>query len=955
MKLNLQDYENKAREAIAEGVVLLKNRGNVLPLKEGAKVALFGRIQSHYYKSGTGSGGMVNAGKVWTFPEAFEKAGLVLNKTLVEAYAEFDKTNPYDMGAGFGAEPWSQEEMPLTEELAKKAKEDSEVAIVLIGRTAGEEQDYRYERGAYRLSETEAEMLKTVRKVFDKVIVLMNVSAVLDMTDIEAADPDAILYAWQGGEVGALGTTDVLIGKVSPSGKLTDTIAKKIEETPAFPNFGRFDYNCYGEDVYVGYRYYSTFNNDAVLYPFGFGLSYTEFNIVPKEFVLKDSMGKIIASSDELFVKKFIDDKGASLELTFEVTNTGSFAGKEVVEVYARLPQEKLGKPELTLAGFAKTKELAPTQSCKITVKVDPYIISSYDDSGVTGNIYSYVLEAGEYVFLAGDSQATLKEAGKFALGETLVIEKLSQQMAPIQGFKRVHPVASSKGTAPYEIFYEDVPLAKVRDLELAKADKPECLPYSGDRGIKLSDVKSGKASMDEFLAQLSDEDLAAIVRGEGMGSPKVTAGTAAAFGGISPALKAFGIPCGCCSDGPSGMRMDCGTRAFSLPNGTLLACTWNTEINEELFSMLGVEMVKNKIDVLLGPGINIHRHPLNGRNFEYFSEDPLMTGRMAAAQFRGLKSAGVSGTLKHFCGNNQETHRHDIDSVVSERALREIYLKGFELAIKEGGADSVMTTYGAVNGTWTNGRHDLCTEILRNEWGFKGMVMTDWWAKIGDVDGNISRNDFARCVLAQNDWYAVCPDAAENSSNDNLLESLNNGFLTRGHFVRCAKNICEFLLRTHAMERFEGNEPELELEGFDNDDASVNAANVEYFDIKDGTVIDLSHVLSIQGCVYAFGLDIKQPGCYKMEITGSSELSELAQIPIGIFFQSIPSGTFTFNGTGGEWKTLERKILLSSKYGVVRFYFGGNGLKLKDLKFTFEKEWDPELGWDAYSDYIKG
>ncbi|MBO4882683.1 MAG: glycoside hydrolase family 3 protein [Lachnospiraceae bacterium] len=953
MKLDRREYENTARRAVAEGVVLLKNKDNVLPLKKGTKAALFGRIQSHYYKSGTGSGGMVNAGKVWTVPEALESEGIILNEDLKAVYAEFDKNHPYDMGAGFGAEPWSQEEMVLDKSVADKAAGESEVAIVLIGRTAGEEQDYADKKGAYRLSDTEAEMLRTVRGAFDKMIVLMNVSAVLDMTDIEEADPDAIMYIWQGGEVGALGAADVIVGNVSPSGKLTDTIAKRIEDTPAFPNFGSTEYNCYSEDIYVGYRYYSTFQKDAPLYPFGYGLSYTTFEISPVGIALE---GSVDAMCDrELILEKDIADKDFRIIADIEVKNTGNFPGKEVVQVYVSAPQGKLGKPAIALAGFLKTKELKSSQSCRIAVEIKPYIISSYDDSGATGFPFSYVLEAGEYIVYAGDRSDDLAECGKFSLKETVCIEKLSSQMAPVRNFKRIKPEKDDKDALTGRFLEEDVPTAKIKDIDEAHADKPEFIPYTGDKGIKFADVKSGKASMDEFLAQLSDEDLAAIVRGEGMGSPKVTAGTAAAFGGISDNLKGFGIPCGCCSDGPSGMRMDCGTRAFSLPNGTLLACTWNTDLNEKLFGMLGIEMTKNKIDVLLGPGMNIHRHPLNGRNFEYFSEDPLITGRMAAAQFRGLKSAGVSGTLKHFCGNNQETRRHDIDSVISERALREIYLKGFELAIKEGGADSVMTTYGAVNGTWTNGRHDLLTNILRKEWGFDGMVMTDWWAKIGDVGGKVSRNDFARCVLAQNDWYAVCPEADRNSSDDNLLTELNAGNITRGHFVRCAKNICGFLLKTHAFDRINGKEPELELTGFDDEDGTVDSANVEYFEIKDGTTIDLSKVLSIQGCVYAFGLDVKQIGCYYMEVTGSSELSELAQIPIGIFFQSIPSGTITFNGTGGELKTLSRKVLLSSKYGVMRFYFGGNGLKLKELKFVFEKEYDPSLGWDGYSDYIKG
>ena len=272
------------------------------------------------------------------------------------------------------------------------------------------------------------------------------------------------------------------------------------------------------------------------------------------------------------------------------------------------------------------------------------------------------------------------------------------------------------------------------------------------------------KGKIEDFVAQMTDYDLVCIIRGEGMGSPKVTPGTASAFGGVAPHLKDMGIPCACCADGPSGIRIDTGTKAFSLPNGTLIASTFNTVLTEQLFELLGYEMEKNKVDSILGPGMNIHRHPLNGRNFEYFSEDPVLTGRLASAELKGLRKAGVTGTLKHFCGNNQETHRHEIDSVISERALREIYLKGFEIAVKEGKASSIMTTYGAVNGVWTAGRYDLNTTILREEWNFSGVVMTDWWANINETGNPPDKKNFAAMVRSQNDLYMVCSDSSTNS-----------------------------------------------------------------------------------------------------------------------------------------------------------------------------------------------
>ncbi len=256
--------------------------------------------------------------------------------------------------------------------------------------------------------------------------------------------------------------------------------------------------------------------------------------------------------------------------------------------------------------------------------------------------------------------------------------------------------------------------------------------------------------------------------------APLVTPGTAAAFGGVSKSLiERLGIPSVCCSDGPSGMRLDCGVKAFSLPNGTIIGCTFNPKLIEELYTCTGYEMIVQKVDCLLGPGMNIHRHPLNGRNFEYYSEDPYVTGSFAMAMLKGLQTAGVTGAAKHFCANNQETRRHFANPVVSERALREIYLKGFEMIVKSGVADTIMTTYGPVNGVWTAGNYDLCTTILRKEWGFKGIVMTDWWAAINERGGEPDKTNFAAMAMAQNDIYMVCPDGSTNASGDNTQRRL--------------------------------------------------------------------------------------------------------------------------------------------------------------------------------------
>ena len=944
MVLNWTEYENLARKAVQEGVVLLKNDNNALPLSKEVKLAVFGRMQNNYYKSGTGSGGMVNVPRVWGILDGLKEEKIQLNEKLLKLYEEFESTHPFDPGVGFGNEPWSQEEMEISEELVREAADESDAALVIIGRTAGEEQDYVYERGAYRLAEKEADMLRKVRKVFDKVVLVMNVSAVLDMQEIEEIAPDAVLYAWQGGEVGGLGCVDVLLGKVCPSGRLTDTIIRRIEDASAYGYFGDPVRNFYSEDIYVGYRYYETFNKDAVMYPFGFGLSYTEFEVKPGE--LKSAAG------EKNSVGEGLAGTGDSLKLTVRIKNTGNMAGREVAQFYVEKPQGKLGQPALSLAGFEKTKELEPGEETELEVSIPLYTFASYDETGMTGFTSSYVLEEGEYIFYVGKNVRNLQEIGRFTQEKTVCLEKLSRQMAPAVEFERIKPEYSE--TDGYKIVKEKVPAAPLKDIEEARADRPEAKAYTGDRGIKLKDVRDGNADMEDFLAQISDEDLSAIIRGEGMGSPKVTPGTAAAFGGISPSLKSFGIPVGCCSDGPSGMRLDSGARAFSLPNGTLLTCTWNTELNTELYAMLGMEMNKNDVDLLLGPGMNIHRFPLNGRNFEYFSEDPLLTGKMAAAQIRGLKRSGVSGTLKHFCGNNQETKRHTEENVISERALREIYLKGFEIAVREAGDDSVMTTYRPVNGIWTNSRHDLCTEILRNEWGFKGLVMTDWWANIGDVGGQVDKTSFSRLVLAQNDFFAVCADASVNSTGDDTLDALSKGEITRGQLIRMARNICSVLMHTNAMKRFCGEDYKVEVINYKEEIQSVDPDDIQYYEVQDGTVIDLSDVDTSKGAVCFMGFDVQKRGCYFIDMIGYSDLSELSQIPVGVYFQGIPSGSFTFHG-GGETLTIQRKIRFESRYGVMRLRFMNGGLNLKEMRFTFEKELDPELGWEDYSEYILG
>lgn len=912
--LDMQEYTKAAREAAAEGQVLLVNQNDALPLKKGSRVALFGRMQLHYYKSGTGSGGMVNVSHVVDILEALEQSGhVILNQKLLDVYKAWDREHPFNPGIGWGTEPFSQEEMTLSEELVQEVAGESDTAVVILARTAGEDRDNTNEPGAYQLSAKEEAMLQIVRSHFSRMIVLLNVGNIMDMRFVDTYNPDAVLYVWQGGMIGGLGTVDVLTGKVSPSGHLTDTIAYAISDYPSDVNFGNKERNFYAEDIYVGYRYFETAAKDKVRYPFGYGLSYTTFSVTGTGF----SAGEKAA------------------ELFFTVKNTGKCAGKEVVQVYAEAPQGTLSKPARVLAGFQKTKLLMPGEEQALTITVPYERIASYDETGVTGYASSFVLEKGEYLFHAGANVRDTQEVGSFTLQETVCLEALSQALAPVMPFQRMRFVKGADGT--FTKCMEDVPLRQKSPREKRMEHMPETLVQTGDQGYRLQDVQDGRVSMETFLAQLSDEDLCCIIRGEGMGSPKVTAGTAGAFGGVSDSLKHFGIPCGCCSDGPSGMRIDSGMKAFSLPSGMILSCSFNPEIVEKLYAFTGIEMTKNRIDALLGPGMNIHRHPLNGRNFEYYSEDPLVTGIIAGAMIRGLQKSGVTGVAKHFCGNNQEAARSAVDSVISERALREIYLKGFEIIVKEAGADALMTTYGRLNGIWTAGSYELNTQVLRHEWGFDGILMTDWWAQISDEDGTPSKDNFAAMAAAQNDLYMVCQSAVDNQ--DNTAATLKEGTLTRGELQRIAGNICRFLLKTHAFSRMNGKETMVEVVGAEEGEVD-DFVNIPYFKMEGEEVsISLADVDASQGKTYCFALDVPEKGTYEATLTASSMLPELAQISATLIYQSVPWAVYTFNGTGGQDRSITHRLPFSDKYPVMQLYFAQSGLDVKSITFRRVEE----------------
>ena len=928
--LDWNKYREAAIMAAAEGIVMLRNEGGALPLKHGSRVALFGRMQTHYYKSGTGSGGMVNVSHVTDIREGLaDSPSITLDPELMDIYDKWDEENPTDEGLGWGQEAWSQVEMPVSSELAEKMASRNDAAVLIIARTAGEDRDNTAEKGSYYLSDSEEQMLSAVSAAFERTIVILNVGNIIDMSFVAKYDIKSVLYAWQGGMIGGSAVARVVTGEVNPSGCLTDTIAVSLSDYPSNDNFGNKDIHedLYEEDVFVGYRYFSTFAPSKVLYPFGFGLSYTEFDIKVTGFVFD----------------------GKTVKATAEVENKGEVPGKKAVMLYASAPQGNLSKPSRVLIGFAKTEVIPAGGNEQVEITAPVSNFASYDDDGRTGLGTGFILDAGHYSFYIGGDVTTDAEAGSFDLDVPVLVEKLDNAMGPTKAFKRMTAVPSSTGNG-FAKEYEEVPLMTESFLDSRLSRVPDEIAQTGDRGIKLADVKQGKKTLDEFTAQLSDEDLSLIIRGEGMGSFKATIGTAAAFGGISKELKELGIPTLCCSDGPSGMRIDSGKKAFSLPNGTCLASTFNTAIVEELYTYLGIEMVSNKIDSLLGPGINIHRHPLNGRNFEYFSEDPVLTGLMACAQVRAFEKNGVTPTIKHLCGNNRETKRRESNSVISERALREIYLRPFEIAVKEGNARSIMTSYNRVNGIYSANNYDMNTVILREQWGFTGIVMSDWWAFIGVTGGDTAEHsltDHSVMARSQNDIYMVCSNVERKFLDEaDTYKELTEGDgsrITRAELQRNAENILRFAMNTPAMDRLTGNAAEVTHidDPFKGDDVSVDPDMV--YDLGDELVIDRpENTWADKDLV--FGVTPQKQGFYEMEMIGCCELNSLAQVPMQMYISSIPFAVVTWNGTDGKDVSLKKEILFLTRNGVMRIHFSAPGVKLKKLIIKYSRPFtEPE------------
>ncbi|MBQ6505397.1 MAG: glycoside hydrolase family 3 C-terminal domain-containing protein [Flexilinea sp.] len=774
-----KEHLELARRAAREGMVLLKNENHVLPLKAETKIALFGKGTFDYVKGGGGSGDVTCEFSINLYdglkqqeqaPEIFE--------SLCDFYREnVNKQMAEGASAGLMIEP------AIPQDLLKQAAAFTDTAIISISRFSGEAWDRKsvtypnqevfekeisdlaaklFPDSDFYLTEAEKSMVSEVCGNFSKVIVVLNIGGLMDAKWFASDERiSSVLLAWQGGMMGGLAAADLLMGTATPCGKLPDTIACDLDDYPSTAGFHESpDYVKYTEDIYVGYRFFETIPGmkNKVVYPFGYGLSYTNFEIVP-------------LSAEEI---------GAKISVNVRVVNKGLFSGKEVVQLYYSAPQGKLGKPERELAAFSKTKELAPDEEQELTLEFSAADMASYDDLGKIRKS-AYVLEKGEYRFYLGENVRKAKKLNfVYTVRENKIVTQLESRMAPVNLEKRMLADGS------FEFLSSDTPMEQVESALSSEDYHPDFpmtpqvrfvdhLTFFGRSSyIPLDDVADGKVTLDDFIAQLSMEQKIHLLCGQ----PNTGAANTFGFGN----LPEFDVPSVMTADGPAGLRIrpEVGINTTAFPIATLLASTWDPELVEAVGFAAGEEVKENNIFVWLTPAVNIHRSPLCGRNFEYYSEDPTLAGLLSGAMIKGIQRNGVAATIKHFCCNNKETNRRWSDSRVSERALREIYLKVFEIAFKTGHFWSLMSSYNIVNSRRCSESQELLTGILRDEWGYDGVVMTDWW----------NAGEQYMEVIAGNDVKMGC------GYPERLKLAYDKGLVSEKEITTSAKRVLELILK---------------------------------------------------------------------------------------------------------------------------------------------------------------
>lgn len=760
-----KEHIELSKNAAKDGMVLLKNNGGILPLEKGSKLALFGVGTFDYVKGGGGSG------EVTVEYEINLYEGLRKLRDRVEVFeevADFYRDYIKSLADTFYW-PGQMPEPVLPDELCAGARAYTDTAVISISRFSGEgwDRDLKghavYEEGDFYLSHGEKTMVEKVKQYFPKIIVVMNVGGMVDTQWFCNDDAiSSVLMAWQGGMEGGAAAAELLCGIGCPSGKLSDTFAKRLEDYPSTENFHESeDFVDYTEDIYVGYRYFETVPDAAakVNYPFGFGLSYTEFSW---------TVEKAEQAADKI-------------QFCVSVKNTGKYAGREVLQIYVQAPQGKLGKAARSLVAFQKTALLQPGEIQLLTLEFPIYAMASYDDLGKVAKS-AYVLEKGNYIFHIGNSvrnTAALRDV--FSLDEDRVLQQLRTKIAPRGLKKRLLADGSYEQLPVSAASCDDHSLLPALTLEEFETVYPKTrsmvlLPRDRDRRKIhwFDEVAEGKLTLDEFISQLTDEDLCYLLSGQ----PNIGVANTQGLGNIPQ----YGVPNAMTADGPAGVRIrpECGICTTAFPCVTQVCCTWDPEIAYAIGEAGAKELKENNLAAWLTPAINIHRSPLCGRNFEYYSEDPVLTGVMAGRFVQGVQSQKVSACVKHFALNNKETNRKESDSRISERAAREIYLKAFEMVVKNADPWYIMSSYNLINGVRASENRELLEDILRDEWGFEGMVSTDWH----------THSEQYKEVKAGNDLRMPA------GFPDRLKEAMDKRLITRREMEISAKRILGVLLK---------------------------------------------------------------------------------------------------------------------------------------------------------------
>lgn len=820
------DNRKVARKAAAEGFVLLENKDHFLPLSKGSKVGLYGAGAIRTIKGGTGSGdvnerdsvnifqGMKNAGYDVTSSEWLED----YDKCYVQARLDWKNEIFGKMGGNeekffdaYSATPFFMPAgNPIDEE--KAANDGADTAFFVLARIAGENKDRFDIEGDYFISKEEKAILAQVSRCYKNVVLVINTGGLMDLAFTEEFDNiRAILQYVQAGQEGGNAFADVVSGDVTPSGKMTDTWAKSYYDYPGAEVYsyknGDLSKEKYEEGIFVGYRYFDTFEV-PVRYSFGYGMSYTDFEI----------------RTDDIKVsgRGMMNPK---VSVTVTVTNTGdTYAGKEVVQIYASCPQGKLVKEFRRLAGFGKTKLLSPKESQTMTITFPLYQLTSYEEESA-----SWILEPGMYGIWVGNDLNTSVLSGALELDEKAVMTACENICPLKEELNEISP-AAEKVQAREAAWQNEVKEKRMSVIELKAAEIPtEKVDYQ-----PVPEELPGKAG--KIVESLSVDQLTLLATGDpgraqgnALGSAGISVPGAAAETSQCAAEEPWNVTSIALADGPAGLRLkkeyqvDNGTIVATdflaaleggffcepqekkgttyyqfctaIPVGTLLAQSWNVELIKEVGEMIGHEMELFNVTLWLAPGMNIHRNPLCGRNFEYYSEDPLLAGVMAGAMTLGVqKVPGCGTTIKHFACNNQEDNRMGSDSILSERALREIYLKGFEIAVKDAQPMSIMTSYNLINGVHAANCYDTCTKAARDEWGFAGAIMTDWTTTNVQIQGECTA---AGCMRAGNDM--VMPGLPED--HENIKKELAEGTLTMAELKRCIYNTVNIVLQSNMYE----------------------------------------------------------------------------------------------------------------------------------------------------------